>query len=54
MKNIEILNNSDLKNINGGSELTDAFWYGVGATVGYFARIGEIWSDAFEQGIFSK
>lgn len=57
MKNLEFiseLKQSELKEINGGSELTEAIWFGIGATVGYFKRIGEIWSDGIEQGIFSK
>lgn len=34
MKNLTKLNKKELREINGGSEVTDAFWYGVGAVVG--------------------
>ncbi len=47
MKNIEeieMLNSLELKSINGGSEATDAFWYGFYAVGGYTARLWEIWT----------
>lgn len=47
MKNIDKttlieLDNSELKNLYGGNEITDAFWYGVGWMEGYTRRAWEI------------
>lgn len=43
---MEILDSKELENVNGGSELSDAVWYGVGyaagATVSYFEDLS--WS----------
>lgn len=36
--NVKNLNSNELSEINGGSELTDAIWYGVGFTLGYLKR----------------
>jgi hypothetical protein len=39
MKNINIkeLDNEQLLSINGGSEITDAIWYGIGYAFGWLA-----------------
>jgi len=47
MKNIEkieLLNSLELRSINGGNEITDAFWFGVYAAGGYMAKTWEIWT----------
>ena len=47
MKNIEkitLLNNLELKSFNGGSEITDKFWYAVGWVEGYSRSLWEIWT----------
>lgn len=33
--NIVSLKKSEMKDINGGSEITDAFWYGLGYAIGF-------------------
>jgi len=39
---VSFLDDSELKNINGGNEATKAVFDAVGATVGYFGRLWKI------------
>lgn len=38
------LSTKELIDIHGGSEITNAIWYGIGATIGYMNRTWEIWT----------
>lgn len=42
MDKIKNLTDSELMNLNGGSELTDAIWYGIGFSIGYLKKTLEI------------
>ncbi len=44
IEKIKLLNSLELRSINGGSEVTDGFWYGFYAIGGYTARLWEIWT----------
>lgn len=45
MKNNVInLTSRELLEINGGSEITNAIWYGIGASFGYMKRTWQIWT----------
>lgn len=41
MQKIKKLTETELKEISGGSEITDAIWYGLGAAYGYCIRVYE-------------
>jgi hypothetical protein len=41
MEKLQNLNQSDLIEINGGSELTDAIWFGIGYAYGKLSKFTE-------------
>ena len=42
--NLVKLKSREMLEVHGGSEITNAVWYGIGASIGYMKRTWEIWT----------